>query len=91
MIESGILFLTVLIFIIGIITSIENKFKWKIFDILPSIVIIYALVMILSSLGLWSKNEDIDSVYSSFKKHPASKHDISYAFRSRYQNHSQAW
>jgi len=67
MIESGILFLTVLIFIIGIITSIENKFKWKIFDILPSIVIIYALVMILSSLGLWSKNEDIDSVYSSFK------------------------
>ncbi|MFA5501410.1 MAG: DUF819 family protein [Sulfurovaceae bacterium] len=67
MIESGIVFLTVLIFIIGIVSSIENRFKWKIFDVLPSIVIIYGLVMILSSLGLWSKNENIESVYSSFK------------------------
>jgi len=67
MIENGIVFLTVLILIIGIVSSIENRFKWKIFDVLPSIVIIYALVMILSSLGLWSKNENIESVYSSFK------------------------
>ncbi len=67
MIENGIVYLTILILIIGIVSSIENRFKWKIFDILPSIVIIYALVMILSSLGLWSKNENIESVYISFK------------------------
>ncbi len=67
MIENNIVYLSILILIIGIISSIENKFKWKIFDILPSIVIIYALVMILSSLGFWSKNENIESIYSSFK------------------------
>jgi len=67
MIENGIVYLTVLIFIIGVVSSIENRFKWKIFDILPSIVIIYALVMMLSSLGLWSKNESIESTYSSLK------------------------
>jgi uncharacterized membrane protein len=67
MIENSVVYLTVLILIIGIVSSIENEFKWKIFDILPSIVVIYALVMILSSLGLWSKNENIESTYSSFK------------------------
>lgn len=67
MIENSIVYLSILILIIGIVTSIENRFKWKIFDILPSIVIIYALVMILSSLGFWSKNENIESIYSSFK------------------------
>ncbi|MGW8169407.1 MAG: DUF819 family protein [Sulfurovaceae bacterium] len=67
MIENSIVYLTILILIIGIVSSIENRFKWKIFDILPSIVIIYALVMILSSFGFWSKNENIESLYSSFK------------------------
>ena len=67
MIENGVVYLTVLILTIGLVTSIENRFKWKIFDVLPSIVIIYALIMILSSFGLWSKSENIESTYSSFK------------------------
>lgn len=67
MIETSLGYITVLIAIIGVVTILESKFKWKIFTILPSIVIIYALVMTLSSLGLWSQTKEIDDTYKGLK------------------------
>jgi uncharacterized membrane protein len=67
MIETPLGYISILIAIIGIVTSIESKFKWKIFTILPSIVIIYAAIMILSSLGIWSQSKEIDGAYKGLK------------------------
>ncbi len=67
MIETSLGYITALIAIIGVVTTFESKFKWKIFTILPSIVIVYALVMTLSSLGLWSQTKEIDDTYKGLK------------------------
>ncbi len=67
MIENSFHYIAILIIIIGLVAWIEKKYPYKIFEILPSIVIIYALVMTLSSLGLWSKNEGIENTYNAFK------------------------
>ncbi len=67
MIETPLAYISVLLAIIGIVTAFESRFNWKIFNILPSIVVIYALVMILSSLGLWSQTKEIDLAYKGLK------------------------
>lgn len=67
MIETPLAYISTLLFIIGIVTAVESKFQWKIFNILPSIVVIYGLVMILSSLGLWSQTNEIDLAYKGLK------------------------
>ncbi len=67
MIENGFLYIASLIFIAGTISIIEKKYPIKIFDLFPSIVIIYALVMLFASLNLWSQNREISDTYSSMK------------------------
>ncbi len=67
MIETPFTFLSVLTLIASSLVYLEYKLKWKVFNILPSIVILYFLVMALSSLGFFEKNSDIDSLYSSIK------------------------
>jgi len=67
MIETPLAYISVLLAIIGIVTAFESRFNWKIFNILPSIVVIYALVMILSSLELWSQTKEIDLAYKGLK------------------------
>lgn len=67
MIETPLGYISALLAIIGIVTAVESRFNWKIFNILPSIVVIYGLVMILSSLGLWSQTKEIDLTYRGLK------------------------
>jgi len=67
MIENGILYLAVLIFIASGIAYTEKKTKAKLFEYLPSIVIIYFVVMLFSTFGLWQKTDSITDVYKSVK------------------------
>ena len=46
---------------------VEAQTKAKLFEYLPAIVILYFTVMTLSTLGVWSKTPEINSVYKGFK------------------------
>lgn len=67
MIASGWVYLAFLAAISGCVMFLEQKIRVKIFQYLPGIVILYFLVMILASLGLWQKTESIDAAYHVLK------------------------
>lgn len=67
MIENSFHYIAILIMIIGSIVWIEKKYPFKIFHILPSIVIVYALVMLIATFGVWGKSENIENTYNTFK------------------------
>ncbi len=67
MITNAFPYLTLLLFIASMLVYIEAKTKAKLFEYLPAIVILYFMVMSLSSLGVWSKTLEINSVYKGFK------------------------
>jgi uncharacterized membrane protein len=69
MIDNPFTFLSTLMLIASSLVYLEYRFKWRFFEILPPIVILYFLVMSLSSIGLFEKNQDIDSLYSSLKRY----------------------
>jgi len=67
MIENGFTYVALLLFIASSIVFFTEKTKWKIFDYLPAVVIIYFSVMILSGLELWQKNAEIKAYADGFK------------------------
>ncbi len=69
MIESGFLYILVLLMIVAFAIFAEKKLTFKIFQYLPIVVILYALVMTLSFFGLWSKNETITDIYKVSKSY----------------------
>ncbi len=69
MIESGFLYILMLLMIVSFAIFAEKKLTYKIFQYLPIVVILYALVMTLSFFGLWSKNETITDIYKVSKSY----------------------
>ena len=67
MIENGFTYLAVLMIIAASIVYTEKKSQHKIFEYLPAIVIIYFMVMLASTFGLWHKTESITATYKSVK------------------------
>ncbi len=67
MIENGFTYLTVLMMIGSAIVYIERKSQYKLFEYLPSIVIIYFVVMLFSTFGLWQKSESVTVTYKIVK------------------------
>jgi len=68
MIEDGFSYLALLIIVASGVVFIEQRYKWRLFEYLPAIVIIYFLAMILSTLGVWdTKNIEIKATYSTVK------------------------
>jgi len=67
LITTAFPYLSLLIFIASLLIYVETHTKAKIFNYLPAIVILYFTVMMLSTLGLWSKTEAINGAYSAFK------------------------
>ena len=67
MIQTAFPYITILLFIASILVYTEHKTKAKFFEHLPAIVILYFLVMTLSSLGVWSKTQEINHTYKAFK------------------------
>ena len=67
MIQTSFGYLTLLFFITSTILYITAQSKAKLFNYLPAIVIIYFLVMVLSSLEVWIKTDEINSIYKAFK------------------------
>ena len=67
MVENGYLYLLLLLVIISSILFTEKITKAKIFNILPSIVIIYFVVMLLSTFGIWQKSDSVTLIYKTIK------------------------
>jgi len=67
MIENGFIYLSVIILIASSIVYTEKKTQAKVFEYLPSIVIIYFVVMLFSTFGLWQKSESVTAVYKAVK------------------------
>ncbi len=67
MIQNGFTYLAVLTIISASIVYIEKRTRHKLFEYLPAIVIIYFVVMLASTFGLWHKTESITDVYKSTK------------------------
>ncbi len=67
MIENGFTYLAVLMLIASSIVYIEKKTQHKLFDYLPAIVIIYFVVMLASTFGVWEKTASVTAAYKSVK------------------------
>jgi uncharacterized membrane protein len=67
MIENGFTYLAILMMIGSAIVYTEKKSQHKLFEYLPSIVIIYFVVMLFSTFGLWQKSESVTATYKTFK------------------------
>lgn len=67
MIDSAFPYLTILLSLGSLLVYIEYKSKLKFFEYLPAIVILYFLIMTLSTLGVWSRNQEITDTYRAFK------------------------
>jgi len=67
MIENGFTYLAVLMMIAASIVYTEKKSQHRLFEYLPAIVIIYFVVMLASTFGLWHKTESVTATYKSVK------------------------
>ena len=67
MIQTAFTYLAVLMMIASSIVYIEKKSQHKLFEYLPAIVIIYFVVILASTFGLWEKTESVTDTYKSVK------------------------
>ena len=67
MIENGILYLTALILTASSIVYVEKRTHARLFEYLPSIVILYFVAMLFSTFGLWQKTDSVTTVYKAVK------------------------
>ncbi len=67
MIVDGFTYVALLVMIGAAIVYIEKKSRYKFFEYLPSIVILYFVVMLFSTFGVWQKSESVTSAYIFLK------------------------
>ena len=67
MIESGFSYLSLLILLAASVVYSQYKTNAKIFTYLPAIVIIYFVVMLCSTFGLWQKTDSVTLAYKTVK------------------------
>jgi uncharacterized membrane protein len=67
LITTPLLYLFVLALIVTLFHLLATKTKWRLFEYLPAVVLIYAFAMLLASLDLFSQNEAITHIYKLTK------------------------
>lgn len=67
MIENGFTYISVLMMTGASIVYIEKQSRHRLFEYLPSIVILYFVVMLFSTFGLWEKNDAVTTAYKTVK------------------------
>ncbi|MDQ7084354.1 MAG: DUF819 family protein [Sulfurovum sp.] len=67
MIENGFSYLALLMILSASIVYTQERSQHKIFEYLPAIVILYFVVMLLSTMGLWQKTSSITLTYTAVK------------------------
>lgn len=67
MISSPFVYLLSLVFIATFFTLLEKKTKFKFFNYLPPVVLIYAVSMLLAGFGVFESNSSLNSAYTFAK------------------------
>ena len=67
MVENGFAYLALLIFLSSVIVYSDKVYKFRFYNYLPAIVVLYFLVMLLSTFGVWYKNPEITETYKAVK------------------------
>ena len=62
-------YLAVMLLAAGLFSAIERRFGWKVFSVLPPIVLTYLLVTALAVSGLWQVNDEIKAAQSMLVSH----------------------
>lgn len=65
-ITNGFMYIAFLMCLAGILLALEKYTKWKIFNVVPSLVWIYVLNMIFCTLGLYHSKE-VSAAYKALK------------------------
>lgn len=66
MIQSGFAYLAMLLFIIAVVVRLDRRFP-KFFGVVPGIVVIYFVVMMCSTFGLWKITEEVSLYHKHVK------------------------
>ena len=69
MIQSLWPYLAVMLLCAGIFPALEQRFGWRLFNVLPPIVLTYLLVTALAVLGLWQVEGEIRNAQSVLTSH----------------------
>lgn len=69
MIHSVWPFMAVMLLCAGIFPALERRFGWRLFSIMPPIVMTYLLVTALAAAGLWQNNEAIHAAQTTMVSH----------------------
>ncbi len=64
MIQTVWPYLAVMLLAAGLFPAVERRFGWRIFSVLPPIVLTYLLVTVLAVFGLWQVNAEIGAAQS---------------------------
>jgi len=67
MVENPLVYLFVLALVATVFYVLETRVKLKIFKYIPSIVMVYAFVMTLASIGVFEYNDEINAIYKLTK------------------------
>jgi len=67
MITTPFAYLALLMMLAAGIVYTEKRTQWKLFSYLPAIVILYFIVMLASTLGVWQKTAEITGIYKALK------------------------
>lgn len=67
MITTSFGYVTALLCIAGLLYFLEDKRQWRVFNYLPAIVLLYFVVMVCASLGLWEKGPVVDATYKALR------------------------
>lgn len=61
MIQSVWPYLAVLLLAAGLFPTLESKYRWRLFEVLPPIVLLYLFVTALAVSGLWTASAEIQT------------------------------
>ncbi|TCO72646.1 DUF819 family protein [Marinisporobacter balticus] len=67
MITNGFTYLAFIILFASLIVLAEKKSKGKFFEYVPAIVLLYFVVMLLSTFKVWQKTDDVNMYYKLVK------------------------
>ena len=62
-------YLAVMLLAAGLFPAMERRFGWRVFNVLPPIVLTYLLVTALAVTGLWQINDEIKAAQSMLVSH----------------------
>jgi uncharacterized membrane protein len=62
-------YLAVMLLAAGLFPAVERRFNWRIFNVLPPIVLTYLFVTALAVSGLWRVNDEIRTAQSMLTTH----------------------